>query len=123
MAEAELPLILFEGLDVYFFDSPQEACAGLEAYDVEVGAYRGFDSSGRPLLLSTTDAPHEGGPSIIRRPKRVSIQVEALPNETELRDLLIRHLKALGRTVDTGMQLGDLVQTVRGGQGRRPGGS
>lgn len=97
------PLLVWESGDLHAFQSVAEAESSLEPPDLRNGAYRGFDSDGRLLALSTAVRRERflGVLSVSRERVSVALAEESPNHRDELMGILQRFLAAVGKPAET----------------------
>lgn len=109
----KLPLIIYEGYDVFLFSSVKMAEDYLEPIDIKAHVYCGFDSEGRPLKFSVI-RQSLGWRHCFAKVEQVVIGIDEVKpkQETELRKVLLTlltHAKAVPKNAEE-LALSELVE-------------
>ncbi len=105
----KFPLIVFDGLDIFIFNSTKELETGLEGIDVQEHCFKAYDADGRALSLKAVGAWRRW---FIINSGQVEIKAaEDEPNhKDELVGYLREYLKAIGQPADE-LHLSNLIHT------------
>jgi hypothetical protein len=109
--DIQTPVVVADGLDVTVYPTLEEAVANLEGVDVARGVYRVFDSVGRRVTLGTHGVRQVW--FMVDIGTVHVMEIESQPTGgSDLRELLLSHLRARHLQVDESWDLAALVKAA-----------